>query len=178
MIKSISYIFLILVLVSCGNEGKKTPKKPENLIVKEKMVDIIYEMSLLSAAKGVNRRLMEQEGIYPDKYVYAKYKIDSTQFAQSNEYYAFDLETYEEIYKSVKDKLEKDKKAYNEIAQLEKIRNDSISKERRKNRDSLKEQRDLNGIKLGDKLPLNGNKIKRMPSRLKNVDSLKKLQNQ
>lgn len=178
MIKKISYLFLLLLLISCGDEGKKRIKKPDSLISKDKMVDIIYDMSLLSAAKGVNRKLMEQKGVHPEKYVYDKFEIDSTQFAQSNEYYAFDLDAYEEIYKNVKIKLEKDKKYYSEVVQVEEKTIDSINKERRKTRDSLNEVLDLNDEVLGGKKLLDVNKTRLNPSRrLKNVDSLKKSRN-
>jgi hypothetical protein len=166
--KQISIIFILLLLVSCGGEGKKRVKKPGNLIAMGKMVDIIYDMSLVSAAKGVNRKLMEQKGVHPDTYVYKKHDVDSAQFAQSNEYYAFDLNAYEEIYQKVKAKLEKNKKQYSDLVQVQDKARDSISKERRKTRDSLSEIRDLEGIKFEDK--------KRI-GRIKNVDSLKKSRN-
>lgn len=178
MIKQISYIFLFILIASCGGEGKKKVKKPNNLISKEKMVNIIYDMSLISAAKGVNRKLMEQKGVHPEKYVYEKYGIDSTQFAQSNEYYAFDVDAYEEIYKNVKTKLTKDKKVYTDLVQVEDNERDSINKERRKLRDSLKQQEDFISEELGDKRPLGIDRSKLKPARrLKNVDSLKKSRN-
>lgn len=178
MIKPITYILLILVLVSCGNEGQKKPKKPDNLIAKDKMVNIIYDMSLLSAAKGVNRKLMEQKGVYPEKYIYTKHNIDSAQFAQSNEYYAFDLDAYAEIYNDVKIKLNKDKKVYSDLDQVESKEKDSINKIKRKTRDSLKEERELNGEKLEDFKLLSKDKTRPNPrGRVKNVDSLKKLRN-
>ena len=175
MIRKATYLFLILLLVSCGGEGKKRVKKPDNLIPKDKMADIIYDMSLLSAAKGVNRKLMEQKGVHPEKYVYKKHDIDSIQFAKSNEYYAFDLGTYEEIYKKVKLKLEKEKKHYSELVQAEEKDIDSIKKERRSTRDSLNEVR-----KKSEKIPvLTPEKQKTEPIlRSKNVDSLKKSRNQ
>jgi len=163
--KLISFIFFLLLFVSCGGEGKKRIKKPDNLISNGKMVDIIYDMSLISAAKGVNRKHMEQKGVHPDTYVYKKHDVDSTQFAQSNEYYAFDLNAYEEIYQKVKTKLEKEKKHFSDLVQVEDKERDSISKERLKTRDSLKGIRDLGGIKFEGKKPI---------GRLKNVDSLKK----
>lgn len=176
--KSVTYILLILLLVSCGSEGQKKPKKPDNLISKDKMVNVIYDMSLLSAAKGVNRKLMEQKGVYPEKYIYKKHNIDSTQFAQSNEYYAFDLDTYEEIYNNVKTKLNKEKKVYSDLVLVENKEKDSINKVQRKVRDSLKDQRSLNGIKLDDKKSIGTNKLKlNSRSRSKNIDSLKKLRN-
>jgi galactokinase/mevalonate kinase-like predicted kinase len=166
--KYLVQILVILIIVSCGGEGKKRIKKPDNLITKDKMVDVIYDMSLVSAAKGVNRKLMEQQGVHPDQYVYEKHGIDSLQFAESNEYYAFDLDAYDEIYKKVKAKLEKDKMYYTELVQKEDSQRDSINKERRKMRDSLKEQRVLGEIKVKDKVLL---------GRIKNVDSLKRSRN-
>jgi len=173
MIKQISYIFLMILIVSCGSEGKKRVKKPDNLIPKEKMVDVIYDMSLISAAKGVNRKLMEQRGVHPEKYVYEKHGIDSVQFALSNEYYAFDLDAYEEIYKEVKLKLTKNKKTYSDLVQVEEKQRDSLNKMNRKNRDSTKRQRLL----TGKELKVGNEKVKPL-NRLKTSDSLKKLKNQ
>lgn len=173
MIKQISYIFLIILIVSCAGESKKKVKKPDNLISKEKMVDVIYDMSLISAAKGVNRKLMEQRGVHPEKYVYKKHGIDSVQFALSNEYYAFDLDAYEEIYKEVKLKLTKNKKTYSELVQVEQKERDSLNKVNRRNRDSTKRQRLL----TGEQLKVGNEKVKPL-NRLKTSDSLKKLKNQ
>lgn len=176
MIKKTAYLFLILLLISCGSEGKKRVKKPSDLISKNTMVDIIYDMSIISAAKGVNRKLMEQEGLHPEKYIYDKYNIDSVQFAQSNEYYAFDLDAYEQIYSKVKVKLENNKKLYSDLVQIEQKQKDSINKIQRQLRDSLREQRqlgneNLEGINL---LDIDKSKIKPL-GRIKNVDSLMKL---
>lgn len=174
MMKKATYLLLVLLLVSCGGEGKKRIKKPDGLISKDKMVDIIYDMSLLSAAKGVNRKLLEQKGVHPEQYVYTKHNIDSIQFAKSNEYYAFDLDAYDEIYQGVKAKLEKDKKHYSNIVQVEDRQRDSLNREQKSNRDSLREIRVLGGEKL---LDLDKTKLKPLV-RLKNVDSLKKSRNQ
>lgn len=174
--KHLARILVLLLMVSCGGEGKKRIKKPDGLIKKDKMVDIIYDMSLISAAKGVNRKLMEQQGVHPDRYVYEKHGIDSALFAQSNEYYAFDVDAYEEIYKKVKAKLEKDKKQYTELVQIEDKERDSMNRERRKTRDSISENQKLidnpASIKLGDI------KTKSQPiGQIKTFDSLKKSRN-
>ncbi|MCB0461340.1 MAG: DUF4296 domain-containing protein [Flavobacteriaceae bacterium] len=172
--KHLAYILVLLLIVSCGGEGKKRIKKPDGLIAKDKMVDIIYDMSLISAAKGVNRKLMEQQGLHPDAYVYEKHGIDSAQFAKSNEYYAFDLDAYEEIYKKVKAKLETNKKHYTDLVQVEEKQKDSLNQERRKTRDSLNEMRKSQGSVT----PLNFDKAKLKPiGQIKTVDSLKKSQN-
>ncbi|MEZ4797218.1 MAG: DUF4296 domain-containing protein [Flavobacteriaceae bacterium] len=174
--KHITYILIILLIVSCAGESKKSIKKPDNLITKDKMVDIIYDMSLVSAAKGINRKLVEQEGVHPEKYIYEKYGIDSLQFAKSNEYYTFNLDTYEEIYKRVKAKLEKDKKHYTDLAQIEDKERDSINKERKKNRDSISESQNL----IKNSLPIKFDEVKTKPKAIgqtRNTDSLRKLRN-
>ncbi|RBP34958.1 uncharacterized protein DUF4296 [Oceanihabitans sediminis] len=102
--KKLLYQFSILLIVSCSTVDK--PKKPDNLLSKDKMVDIIIEMSMLNSAKGVNKKLLEQKGIDLQKYIYNKHQIDSVQFAKSNEYYAFNMDDYQDIYAKVKDSLE------------------------------------------------------------------------
>lgn len=172
MIKNISYLVVVMLLISCGNKDDKGPKKPDNLISKNKMANIIYDMSILSAAKGVNKKLMEKQGVRPEDYVYTKYSIDSAQFAKSNAYYAFDIETYQDIYESVNVMLEKDKNEFSELVRIENKERDSLNKEQRILRDSLRKQRELNGTKLGnnrrDIIPI---------GRVKNTDSLMKLKN-
>ncbi|WP_292948038.1 DUF4296 domain-containing protein [Olleya sp. UBA1516] len=98
------YIFITLLFVSCY--GIEKPKKPENLMSKDKMVDVLVELALVSSAKGINKRELENKGIVPDTFVYRKHKIDSTIFADSNNYYAYDIDEYSQIYKDVRDSLE------------------------------------------------------------------------
>ena len=96
--------FIVIILLSCDNNLQKT-SMPEKLISEEKMVDVIYEMTLINVSKGVNRRMLERNGVIPEKYIFEKYSIDSLQFALSNEFYSNDLDKYLEIYNRVKEKL-------------------------------------------------------------------------
>ena len=45
-------------MFSCNNIEK--PKKPDNLISKDRMVDVITDISLMTAAKGMNKNLLEK----------------------------------------------------------------------------------------------------------------------
>ena len=102
------------------------------------MVVVIYNMSLLSAAKGVNRKTMETEGINPEQFIYEKHNIDSLQFALSNAYYTYDLKTYGKLYARVKVKLQEDKDHFNAILDAEKKVKDSINKlKRNRTKDTL-----------------------------------------
>lgn len=93
-----------LLVFSCG---KKSVDKPDNLIAKDKMVDILYDISLLEAIKsqnlkgGINKKRANE-------YIYKKYKIDSLQFAKSNKYYAADLNEYKKMYDKVRERLNKE----------------------------------------------------------------------
>ena len=109
------YIVLAVLMVSCYNiDG---PKKPDNLIAEDKMVDIIVDMSLLNSAKGVNKRLIENQNLNLKGFIFEKHKIDSLQFAQSNTYYANRIDDYNTIYTKVKDSLTKLKDKYSKIDQ-------------------------------------------------------------
>ena len=112
-------ILCVLVGVGCNSNGIDKPRKPKNLIKKKDMVNILYDMSILTASKGVNKKLLEEKGILPEDFVYKKYGIDSTQFSLSNEYYAYYLDTYEGIFNDVKTRLEKEKKHLDSLNNIE-----------------------------------------------------------
>ena len=101
--KKLIYIFLIFY--SCGSLTDENVK-PNNLIPEDKMIDILYDMSLISVSKGINKRILENNGLKPKKYILKKYNIDSLQFVDSNEYYSKDLEIYLSIYEEVLNKLQ------------------------------------------------------------------------
>ena len=122
--KKLVLILFGITLINC--QDSNAPKKPDNLISKNQMSDILYDVFLLNAAKGINKMALENHGVLPQEYVYKKYKIDSLQFAMSNNYYAYDSKTYEDIIERVKHKLEFEKKI-----------NDSLSLKEDKKKDSL-----------------------------------------
>ena len=98
-------IYIILIFYSCGSLNEENAK-PNNLIPEDKMIDILYDMSLISVSKGINKRILENNGMKPKKYILKKYNIDSLQFVVSNEYYSKDLEIYLSIYEEVLNKLQ------------------------------------------------------------------------
>jgi hypothetical protein len=101
--------FIILVccvftFVSCNNSSVE---KPKNLIGKDKMVDILYDMSILEAIKNQNIHGGISSKVGND-YIYKKYKIDSIQFVKSNKYYAANIEQYKKMFEEVKTRLTKE----------------------------------------------------------------------
>jgi hypothetical protein len=79
-------------------------KKPENLISKKVMVDILTDMYLAEGARSVQNKELERSVDYMPL-VYEKYKIDSVRFAESNFYYTTKIDDYEEILKIVDNRL-------------------------------------------------------------------------
>lgn len=104
MKKILPILIVLSILASCKKEVVKTP---ENLIEKEKMVNIMYDLSLLEAIKIHNPSSLDTFRINSNQYIYKKYKIDSAQFAQNNIYYAADYKEYKKMYEQVKSRLDK-----------------------------------------------------------------------
>lgn len=138
MIKRVSLLIFILGLcVACNKINK--PKKPDQLIAKDKMVNILFDVFVFNAAKVTDKRLLEKNNVTPDVYIYEKYGIDSLQFVKSNEYYAYNIKDYEDMISQVEVRIKAKKAKYQKEIDLE--------EERRKNRlDSIR--------KLGDTLKL------------------------
>lgn len=141
LIKSATSLMLsYFLLISCGKEIK--PEKPDNLIPENEFTEILLDMFVINSAKGVNKKVMEENGLKPEAYIYQKYQIDSLQFAKSNEYYAFDSEKYTEILYRIKQRVEDQKKFYEKQLEEEeaerKRKLDSIRALNIKIRDSLK----------------------------------------
>lgn len=125
---------------SC-NPSVEKPKKPVNLIPEDKMVEIMYDVFILNSAKGVNKKMLELNGVLPEKYVFEKYAIDSVQFVESNNYYVYNTKTYESILNKIAEKIDAKKKEYEALDKIEeaakKRKEDSIRAVRLKQKDSL-----------------------------------------
>lgn len=112
-------LFLLLVSVAFASCQKNTVAKPTKLIEQGVMVDIIYDLAILEAVKYENAASLEANHIVPKEYIYNKYRIDSLQFAQNNQYYASDIENYKKIYDQVKQKIERNKASLDPIKKPE-----------------------------------------------------------
>ena len=140
MKKIIPIFILLIVLAGCKKELVKEPKR---LIEKEKMVNIMYDLSLLEAMKVDNPGLMDSIKYTSNQYIYKKYKIDSVQFAQSNIYYAADYKEYEKMYNQIKARLDKEKNKVNSLIKAEAKKKIVLAKYKKK----LKERKEADSIK-------------------------------
>ncbi|NRB60582.1 MAG: DUF4296 domain-containing protein [Winogradskyella sp.] len=132
-------LLLTLFFLACTNSGK--PEKPKNLISKNKMEAVLFDLYVVSGAKGVNKKLLETKGFEPETYVLTKHNIDSLQFAESNAYYAFDSDNYKSMIENVKSRIEKEKKKLEdeekELDKIEQRKKDSIKAVRKRKNDSI-----------------------------------------
>jgi len=105
MKKAIILICCVILVIGCNSNSVE---KPDNLIDKDKMVNILYDISLLEAAKSQNiNGGLSSKTAYG--YIYKKYKIDSLQFVKSNKYYISNIEEYKKMFEQVKERLNKEK---------------------------------------------------------------------
>lgn len=104
--KKTALVFLGVLALACS---EKVVEKPENLIPKEKMVEILQDLAVLNAAKQHIKPILEHKEITIMDFLYKKHGIDSTQFVQSDLYYASVPLEYQAIYEKVDAQLERKK---------------------------------------------------------------------
>ena len=133
------FLAFLLILQSCN---KNAYEAPVDLIREDQMVEILSDLMILNSAQGANKKILEDQLKNPLFYVFKKYNIDSTQFENSNAYYARNIDQYSLIYQRVKEKLDAKKQRIqkrieiqNKVADsLRKLKSDSLTKTRKKNR--------------------------------------------
>ncbi|CAM3382271.1 DUF4296 domain-containing protein [Zobellia roscoffensis] len=115
----LALLTVICTLISCN---ETLLKKPENLIPKDKMVQILQDLAIVNAAKTTNVQVLRENDVEPMDYIFNKYDIDSLQLVESDRYYASLPVEYEEIYKEIEANLEREGKALEEQKKI----NDSL----------------------------------------------------
>ena len=101
-------LFCFVLFGSCQNGPIE---KPDNLIDQDKMVDIMFDITVLEAMKSQTALVLETNKINPNTYIYKKYNIDSLQFANSDKYYASNVNKYKEIFDAVNKRIEEQMEA-------------------------------------------------------------------
>ena len=102
--KKITILLLSVFVLSCTSNT--IFEKPENLIPKDSMIDLLVDMQLAVGARS-GKNLDEKYGLDYMPLVYEKYNIDSARFAESSFYYSTDIDHYTKILKTVKARLKK-----------------------------------------------------------------------
>ena len=149
MKKYISLFALAVLFLSCN---KDLVEKPDNLIDKKVMGDILYDLSILEALKYQDPNSLYKNGINPKTYIYKKYKIDSLQYAKSNAYYAADYREYKKMYDDLNDRLGKENTALELIVKKEEKKEAALKKAKAKKvMDSIKKANKNKNLKIKTK---------------------------
>ena len=120
MIERFFYCGICFLVLSCGNQLMEAPG---DLISKEKMADILYDIALINSIDNSHPQVLVSKNIKVMDFVFKKYGIDSTQFVQSDRYYASVPVLYEEIYQAVEDRLERKRDSISEVIQANRTKN-------------------------------------------------------
>ena len=88
------YLLIIFLFIGCSDNV------PDNLISKEKMENIIFDIMILNASSGFDLKI--DDNLLSDELIYKKHNIDSLQFFESELYYSKNPREHYEIYAKVK----------------------------------------------------------------------------
>jgi len=81
-------MLLVLLLITVSCDKKFVAPEPDNLIDQSVMEEILYDIKLLKASKSKSYKVLKDNNVQADLYIYEKYKIDSLTLRQNIEYYA------------------------------------------------------------------------------------------
>ncbi|HEA29081.1 MAG TPA: DUF4296 domain-containing protein [Leeuwenhoekiella sp.] len=146
MIRGYHILLFVLLFAACQNVDR--PEKPDNLIGEDELKDILYDVSLINAARDFSRGQLKNAGLEPNKFIYEKYDIDSLQFAKTVAYYSVDFNRYLKIWEDVSKRLENKRDEVDSLIQ----RTDSIRAAQGKN----EKQKPRTGLMDPDELERNG----------------------
>ena len=160
-----NFVLVILVLFLSVSCKKELVKEPKRLIEKEKMIDIMYDLSLLDAMKYQNPLSLDSINTSPTKFLLQKYKVDSLQFAQSNIYYAADYDGYKDMFDKIAKRLEQNQRKTDSLVKIEEKKAAAIAKAKEKKEKALAKSKTKETAK---------DSIKKRPVQKINIDSIRR----
>ena len=141
--KNLFVILFAILLTSCG---EKLLDKPEDLIPKDKMINILKDITILNSARSTSVTVLHDYKIEPTTFVFSKYGVDSLQFVTSDKYYASLPNEYEAMYVEIEKQLDNQKEQMSEAKKIK----DSLDLERNLKKSQLKRNKSK---KSKDSLP-------------------------
>lgn len=116
--KQVVFIFSFVLFFSACQEVNDA-EKPDDFIEKEKMIDILFDLSKLEASKNYSQREFNNREVDIKELVYQKHQVDSAQVAENMAFYAEDFKLNDEVFDSVKERLIREKKFFDSIVSIE-----------------------------------------------------------
>ncbi|MFN5443476.1 MAG: DUF4296 domain-containing protein [Crocinitomicaceae bacterium] len=102
--KLFSVILFSLIVGGCSESSPFTAEKPENLLSETKFKSILSEMVLsemMVQSKITSPKKVNEEVTRLGKEILKKEGVDSTEYAQSFDYYASDKDKMERMYNEI-----------------------------------------------------------------------------
>jgi len=145
--KKIILVLFIISFVACDDDFKAP--KPDHLLEKKQMEDILYDVKFLAAAKSKKYKILKDNNVKVAPFIFEKYKIDSTTLSQNIAYYStHSYKTYKEMEHNIQLRFEAEKaKIGAESKKNDKERVAKKKKEiqqRKKGKELLKSSLDVN----------------------------------
>ncbi len=129
--KKILLILMLFFVFSCVKKGLD---KPKNLISKEVMENLLFDMHIANKTRNI-KNIDKEKNINYMSIISDKYKIDSTRFKESHAYYIYHINEYHAIYKKIEARLDSLIKKQEIIVKVA----DSLKKiDTKKKKDSIK----------------------------------------
>lgn len=120
----ITYLLILILIVSCVDKG---PKKPKDLISETKMVDLLIDMHLANKTRNI-KNIKDVKNVKYLSIISEKHHIDSTRFKESHAYYMYHIAEYQAIYDKIEIRLDTLLKKQEKIVKLA----DSLKKRKEK----------------------------------------------
>lgn len=100
MMKKIVLIFLLTLFVAC--DKKFNAPQPDVLIEQKIIENILFDIKFLSASKSKKFKILKDNNVVADQFIFEKYKIDSITLYQNIAYYSTNsFEVAKEIEKNI-----------------------------------------------------------------------------
>ncbi len=104
MIRTLLIGLMFFTALSCST---RMLEPPEQLISKDKFVDILYELTVYNGVKNNTTPAFTSSDLQIMPYLYSKYDFDSVQFFESNLYYASSGDLYLAMLDTVRARIER-----------------------------------------------------------------------
>ena len=104
MIRTLLIGLMFFTALSCST---RMLEPPEQLITKDKFVDILYELTVYNGVRNNTTPAFTSSDLQIMPYLYSKYDFDSVQFFESNLYYASSGDLYLAMLDTVRARMER-----------------------------------------------------------------------
>ena len=102
--KKVNLVFLLFLILNSCQTAEKV-EKPDNLLSKDEMVNILSDIAVLKSANDINSNRLSNFIDTPFDYITQKYQVDSLTIVKNLEYYNFQFNDNLSIYRQVEENI-------------------------------------------------------------------------